>query len=136
MRRHARMRTRRRQSNCHARHRCEACGSRAPPDVLLRICSRPGKQQARASHRPEGKGMLHPLRAAARLINQKIGWNRIGLALSLIIITAAVVVLYRILRGIDVSDVVVALKATDPADVLLASLFVAAGYFTLTCDDL
>jgi len=80
--------------------------------------------------------MLHPLRATARLIDQKIGWNRIGLALSLIIITAAAVVLYRILRGINFSDVIVALKATEPADVVLAGLFVAAGYFTLTFYDL
>src|SRR5205085_6749631 len=41
-----------------------------------------------------------------------------------------------ILRGIDVADVVVALKATDPGDTLLAGLFVAAGYFTLTFYDL
>ena len=80
--------------------------------------------------------MLNPLRATARLIDQKIGWNRIGLALSLIIIAAAAMVLYRILRGINFSDVIVALKATDPADVLLAGLFVAAGYFTLTFYDL
>ena len=80
--------------------------------------------------------MLHPLRAAARFIDQKIGWNRIGLALSLIIIASAATVLYRILRGINFSDVVVALKATDPADVLLAGLFVAAAYFTLTFYDL
>jgi len=80
--------------------------------------------------------MLHPLRATARLIDQKIGWNRIGLALSLIIIAAAAVVLYRILQGIDVSEVMVALKSTDPADALLAGLFVAAGYFTLTFYDL
>ena len=63
--------------------------------------------------------MLHPLRAIARLIDQRIGWNRIGLALSLIIIAAAAAVLYRILRGIDVADVVVALKATDPADIFV-----------------
>jgi len=80
--------------------------------------------------------MLHPLRAAARFIDQKIGWNRIGLALSLIVIAAAATVLYRILRGTNFSDVVVALKATDPTDVLLASLFVAAAYFTLTFYDL
>src|SRR4030095_1085518 len=46
------------------------------------------------------------------------------------------VVLYRMLRGIEFSVVVVALKATDPADVALAALFVAAGYFTLTFYDL
>ena len=80
--------------------------------------------------------MLHPLRAAARFIGQKIGWNRIGLLLSLLIITAAAVVMYRILRGIDGPEVVEALKATEAKDVLLASLFVAAGYFTLTFYDL
>src|SRR4030095_7887815 len=46
------------------------------------------------------------------------------------------VVLYRMLRGIEFSDVVCALKAPAPADVALAALFVAAGYFTLTFYDL
>ena len=80
--------------------------------------------------------MLHPLRATARLINEKIGWNRIGLALSLVIIGTALFVLYRMLRGIDVAQVVVALKATERSDVVFAALFVAAGYFTLTFYDL
>ena len=80
--------------------------------------------------------MLHPLRAAARFIDQKIGWNRIGLALSLVIIVAAATVLYRMLRGIQFAEVVVALKATEVSDVLLAGLFVALGYFTLTFYDL
>jgi glycosyltransferase 2 family protein len=80
--------------------------------------------------------MLHPLRAAARFIDQKIGWNRIGLALSLVIIASAATVLYRILRGTNFSDVIVALKATDPLDAMLAGLFVAAAYFTLTFYDL
>jgi uncharacterized membrane protein YbhN (UPF0104 family) len=80
--------------------------------------------------------MLHPIRAAARLIDQKIGWNRIGLALSLVIIATAGLVLYRILRGISAADLLDALKATEWVDVLLAALFVAAGYFTLTFYDL
>jgi uncharacterized membrane protein YbhN (UPF0104 family) len=80
--------------------------------------------------------MLHPLRAFARFINEKIGWNRIGLAISLVIIVSACMVLYRILRAIDFAQVVVALKATDPKDAVLAGLFVALGYFTLTFYDL
>jgi uncharacterized membrane protein YbhN (UPF0104 family) len=80
--------------------------------------------------------MLHPLRATARFIDQKIGWSRIGLALSLVIISIAATVLYRMLRGLNFAEVVVALKATDTHDVLLAALFVAAGYFTLTFYDL
>src|SRR5216683_2143891 len=63
--------------------------------------------------------MLHPLRAAARFIDQKIGWSRVGLALSLVIIVSAATVLYRILRGLNAADVLV-----------------AAGYFTLTFYDL
>src|SRR5256885_2574527 len=97
---------------------------------------RPGKQETTVVHRPEGRGMLHPIRAAARLIDQKIGWNRIGLALSLVIIGTAGIVLYRILRGISLADFVDALKATEWIDFLLAALFVAAGYFTLTFYDL
>src|SRR5947209_17682081 len=80
--------------------------------------------------------MLHPLRATARFIDKKIGWSRIGLALSLVIIASAATVLYRILRGLNAAEVMVALKATDTQDVLLAGLFVAAGYFTLTFYDL
>jgi uncharacterized membrane protein YbhN (UPF0104 family) len=80
--------------------------------------------------------MLHPIRAAARVIDQKIGWNRIGLALSLVIIGTAALVLYRILRGIAVADVLDAVKATEWVDILLAAAFVAAGYFTLTFYDL
>ena len=80
--------------------------------------------------------MLHPIRAAARVIDQKIGWNRIGLALSLVIIEAAEVLLYHILRGISVADLVDALRSTEWFDILLAAAFVAAGYFTLTFYDL
>ncbi|HMK79861.1 MAG TPA: UPF0104 family protein [Xanthobacteraceae bacterium] len=80
--------------------------------------------------------MLHPLRATARFIDEKIGWSRIGLALSLVIIASAATVLFRILRGLNVAEVIVALRATDTRGVLLAAAFVAAGYFTLTFYDL
>src|SRR5882762_9793387 len=73
------------------------------------------KQEQVARTGPREK-ILHPLRAAARIIDQKIGWNRIGLALSLAIIVSAGVVLYRILRGIDAAEVIVALKETEARD--------------------
>src|SRR5258708_38977114 len=94
--------------------------TRAGPGVTL------GKKETTGAHRPEGTGMLHPLRAAARFIDQKIGWNRIGLPLSLVIIASAATVLCRILPGINFSDVIVAPKATDPPDAMLAGLFRAA----------
>ena len=48
--------------------------------------------------------MYRRLRAAARFIDEAVGWHRVGLALSLVIIAAASFVLYRTLRGIDVRD--------------------------------
>jgi len=83
-----------------------------------------------------GRGILGKLRAIARSIDETIGWNRVGLALSITIIAAALVVLYRMLYNIDVDKVVVALRATPARDVGLAALFVAAGYLTLTFYDL
>src|ERR1051325_5890093 len=80
--------------------------------------------------------MLHPIRAAARVIDQKIGWNRIGLALSLVITGTAAVVLCRVLRGISFAELLDAIKSTEWIDIMLATLSVAAGYFTLTFYDL
>jgi uncharacterized membrane protein YbhN (UPF0104 family) len=80
--------------------------------------------------------VLDALHRAAVFCDQRIGWNRIGVALSLTIIAVAGVVLYRILRTIDASEVVQALLTADLRNVALAALFVAGGYFTLTFYDL
>jgi glycosyltransferase 2 family protein len=80
--------------------------------------------------------VLDALHRAAVFCDQRIGWNRIGVALSLTIIAVAGVVLYRILRTIDWSEVVEALLTADLRNVALAALFVAGGYFTLTFYDL
>jgi uncharacterized membrane protein YbhN (UPF0104 family) len=80
--------------------------------------------------------MLNALRAAARIFNERIGWNRLGFLLSIAIIAIAAVVLYRMLQGIEVVEVVDALRATQTHQIVLAALFVAAGYFTLTFYDL
>jgi len=79
---------------------------------------------------------MHRLRVVARFVQANIGWNRIGLALSLAIIGTASFVLYRTLRGIDVGEVILAIETTRPHKIVLATLFVAAGYFTLTFYDL
>ncbi len=80
--------------------------------------------------------MLEMLRSMARFVSEKIGWHRIGFALSVIIIIVAGVVLYRMLRGIELGEVYKALRSTDSRDIWLAALFVAFGYFTLTFYDL
>jgi uncharacterized membrane protein YbhN (UPF0104 family) len=80
--------------------------------------------------------MLNAARIAVRFCDEKIGLNRIGFALSISIIGIAAIVLYRILRGLDVNEVVAALLATDPGDILFAALLVVGAYFTLTFYDL
>jgi len=80
--------------------------------------------------------MLNSLRATARFIQNKIGWNRIGVLLSVTIITVAAVVLFRMLREIDINEVYRALKATPATHIAASALFVAGGYFTLTFYDL
>ncbi|HXW24050.1 MAG TPA: UPF0104 family protein [Xanthobacteraceae bacterium] len=80
--------------------------------------------------------MAGALRAVKRLLDEKVGWNRVGIALSLTILVVAAVVLYRILRGMAFDEIGRALRATPAHAVALAGLFVACGYATLTLYDL
>ena len=80
--------------------------------------------------------MLESLRAVARFFQKTIGWNRIGVLLSLTIIVVAADVLFHMLRHLDVAAVIAAIKAIEYDDVAFAALFVAGGYFTLTFYDL
>ena len=80
--------------------------------------------------------MAERLRAAAHFFERNIGFSRIGFALSLAIIIVAVVVLYRILRDLDVEALLDALDATDWRTLIISGFFVAAGYLTLTFYDL
>ncbi len=80
-------------------------------------------------------GLMKRLRNMARFFDRTVGMSRIGVGLSLTIIIVAVVVLYHILRGLDVEEVVDAIEATDWRTLIMAGLFVAAGYLTLTFYD-
>src|ERR1700675_3147928 len=80
--------------------------------------------------------MLKTLRDTAHFFDKRIGWSRLGVALSLTIIIVAVVVLYRILRDIDPDSLVDAIEATDWRTLIIAGAFVSAGYVTLSCYDL
>ncbi|MBX6426218.1 MAG: UPF0104 family protein [Variibacter sp.] len=76
------------------------------------------------------------VRAIVQILNRVTGWNGIGFVLSIAIIAVAAAVLFRMLRDIEVQEVVEALRSTPPRHMLVAGLFVAAGYFTLTFYDL
>ena len=79
--------------------------------------------------------MFNSLRTVALFFKHKIGWNRIGVLVSLSIIGIAVVVLYHMLRDIDAGQVVAAIKATGHRQIVWAAVFVACAYSTLTFYD-
>ncbi len=81
-------------------------------------------------------GLLKSLRGHARFFDRKIGLRKIGVIISLTMITIAVIVLYRILRNIDPDALIDAIDATDWKTLIIAGAFVAAGYLTLTFYDL
>src|SRR3979490_333787 len=80
--------------------------------------------------------MLEAIRRAVSFLRQKQILHKLGVAISVTVIGIACYVLYHMLRGIDVDQVIEAVKQTEAHQIALAALFVAAGYFTLTFYDL
>src|SRR6201987_3943081 len=80
--------------------------------------------------------MLHAIRRTISLLRQRQLLHRMGVAISVTVIGIACYVLYHMLRGIDLTEVVEAIKGTEPRSIALAAVFVAAGYFTPTFYDL
>jgi len=79
--------------------------------------------------------MLEAIRRAISFLRQKQILHKLGVVVSVTVIGIACYVLYHMLRGINVEEVVQAIKQTEPRSIALAALFVAAGYFTLTFYD-
>jgi uncharacterized membrane protein YbhN (UPF0104 family) len=75
------------------------------------------------------------LSALLRKVGDRIGWSWIGMAFSAAIVAGSLFVLYGLLRHIDIEKVFAAIHATPSRSVLAASLFVAAGYITMTLYD-
>ncbi len=80
--------------------------------------------------------MLDSLRSAIDFMRERQILQKLGVLLSVTIIAVACYILFHMLQDIDVDDLWETLQATEPKSVLLAALFVAAGYFTLTFYDL
>src|ERR1700749_2097668 len=79
--------------------------------------------------------MLEAIRRAISFLRQKQVLHRLGVVIRVKVLGVACYVLVHMLRGIDVEEVVEAIKETEPRQIALAALFVAAGYFTLTFYD-
>jgi uncharacterized membrane protein YbhN (UPF0104 family) len=60
-----------------------------------------------------------------------VNWNRLGIALSAIIITASGIILYFRLRDLDWHAVASAIASTSAGHIAAAALFAACGYVTL-----
>ena len=80
-------------------------------------------------------GASKVLSAIAPAARKRIGWSSLTGVVSLSIVAVVAVALYRLLHGIDVRSLIAALRAQSSRTLLLASGFVAAGYFMLTCYD-
>jgi glycosyltransferase 2 family protein len=80
--------------------------------------------------------MLEALRRTLSFLRHKQVLHRLGVVVSVTVIAIACYVLYHMLRGINVDEVVEAIKETETRQIAEAALFVAAGYFTLTFYDL
>src|SRR5579863_5243621 len=79
--------------------------------------------------------MLEPIRRAISFLRHRQVLHKLGVAISVTVIGIACYVLFHILRGIDTFEVIEAIKSTETRSIVLAALFVAAGYFTLTFYD-
>src|SRR5437764_12963062 len=77
-------------------------------------------------------GMLTTL---ARGFKKRIGWERLGVAASILIILFAVTTLVRTLRDVDTSVILTALTELRPQHVGLAALCVVGAFCTLTFYD-
>ena len=70
-----------------------------------------------------------------RGFKERIGWKRLGIALSLLIIALAITHLVRTLKGVDGNVVLVALSEIAPHRIALAALCVVGAFCTLTFYD-
>ena len=71
----------------------------------------------------------------ARTIRSRVPWNWVGIAVSVVIVLVASMILFRLLRDIEVDTVVVALRAKRMPDVAVAAALVMASYAALTFYD-
>src|SRR5246127_4434532 len=75
------------------------------------------------------------LTALSRGFKRWIGWKRVGIAVSLLIIVLAITTLVRTLKGVDTGVILTALTDIRPHNVALAALCVIGAFCTLTFYD-
>src|SRR5712672_722820 len=84
---------------------------------------------------PPGGRMHRLLTTLGRGFKEWIGWKRLGIAASLLIIAFAITTLVRTLKGVDTGVILIALTEIPPHHIALAALCVVGAFFTLTFYD-
>jgi uncharacterized membrane protein YbhN (UPF0104 family) len=79
--------------------------------------------------------MLNAARALSRSLDERIGWNRIGAAISLLVVAIAAVTLYSLLRDIDPHRVLLAVQEKPARTLLVATGLIVASYASLSFYD-
>jgi glycosyltransferase 2 family protein len=79
--------------------------------------------------------MRELLTALGRGFKKWIGWKRLGVAASLVIIAFAITTLVRTLKGVDAGVILTALTDIPPGNIALAALCVVLAFCTLTFYD-
>src|ERR1700733_2730035 len=75
------------------------------------------------------------LTTLGRGFKERIGWKRLGIAASLLIIAFAITTLLRTLKGVDTGVILIALTEIPPHHIALAALCVLGAFCTLTFYD-
>src|SRR5665213_2996763 len=75
------------------------------------------------------------LTTLGRGFKERIGWKRLGIAASLLIIAFAITTLVRTLKGVDTGVILIALTEIPPHHIALAALCVLGAFCTLTFYD-
>jgi len=75
------------------------------------------------------------LTTLGRGFKERIGWKRLGIAASLLIIVLAITTLVRTLKGVDAGVILTALTDIPPHHIALAALCVIGAFCTLTFYD-
>src|SRR5687768_9125517 len=70
-----------------------------------------------------------------RGFKERIGWKRLGIAASLVIIAFAISTMVHTLKGVDTGVILTALTEIPPVNIALAALCVIGAFCTLTFYD-
>ena len=80
--------------------------------------------------------MRRLLSTFTRVFKERIGWKRLGIAASLLIVALAAMHLFKTLKGVDTAVVLTALAEKSQGQIAMAALCVLGAFFTLTFYDL